>query len=390
MGGGMFHLVRKNLGRKKLRTLFTLLSVIIAFVLFALLGGLNRAFTAGVELAGADRLVTMHKVSFIQLMPVSYVARVEGIDDVRAASHYTWFGGYFQDPRQQFGLFPTDLEKLPDIYPEYEIPPDQRERLMQNRTGLLVGKAMAELYGWEVGDQVPLFSSIYPKRDGSYAWEFEISAIFTGTGNEADEMQAFMHYDYFNEARQFGQDMIGWIVTRIADPDRAEAISDTIDSRFANSPTETKTSTEAGFAASFAAQFGNIGLIVQMILGCVFFTLLLISGNTMAQAVRERTGELAVLKTIGFSDASLIGMVLAESLLVAVIGGIVGLLLGGLFVYGAASALGQFFPGLAMSTGMLAWGLWGLVLAVILGLVTGAWPAWRAARLDVIDAMGRR
>lgn len=385
--GGMFHLVRKNLGRKKLRTLFTLLSVIIAFILFALLGGLNRAFSAGVELAGADRLITTHKVSFIQLMPISYVARVEGIDGVRSATHYTWFGGYFQDPKQQFGLFPTDLEKLSEIYPEYEMPPDQRERLMQTRTGLLVGQAMADLYGWEVGDQVPIFSSIYPKLDGSFAWEFEIAAIFTGTGNTADEMQAFMHYDYFNEARQFGQDLIGWIVTRIADPDQAERISDAIDERFANSPTETKTSTEAGFAAGFAAQFGNIGLIVQMILGCVFFTLLLISGNTMAQAVRERTGELAVLKTIGFSDARVTGMVLAESLLVAVVGGVIGLLLGALFVQGAASALAQFFPGLAMSTGTL---LWGLVLAVVLGLVTGAWPAWRAARLDVIDAMGRR
>jgi len=385
--GGTFHLVRKNLGRKKLRTLFTLLSVIIAFILFALLGGLNRAFTAGVELAGADRLITTHKVSFIQLMPISYVARVEGIDGVRAATHYTWFGGYFQDPKQQFGLFPTNLEKLPEIYPEYEMPPEQRERLLQTRTGLMVGRAMADLYGWELGDQVPIFSTIYPKLDGSFAWEFEIAAIFTGTGNTADEMQAFMHYDYFNEARQFAQDTIGWIVTRIADPELADPVSDAIDARFANSPTETKTSTEAGFAAGFAAQFGNIGLIVQMILACVFFTLLLISGNTMAQAVRERTSELAVLKTIGFSDARVTGMVLAESLLVAVIGGVIGLLLGALFVHGAASALAQFFPGLAMSTGTLAWGL---VLAVGLGLVTGAWPAWRAARLSVIDAMGRR
>jgi len=385
--GGMFYLVRKNLGRKKLRTLFTLLSVIIAFILFALLGGLNRAFTSGVELAGADRLITTHKVSFIQFLPIAYVARVEGIDGVRAATHYTWFGGYFQDPKQQFGLFPTNLEKLGDIYPEYQIPPDQRERLIQTRTGLLVGQAMADLYGWEVGDQVPIFSSIFPKRDGSFAWEFEIAAIFTGTGNTADEMQAYMHYDYFNEGRQLGQDLIGWIVTRIADPDRANAISDEIDARFANSPTETKTSTEAGFAASFAAQFGNIGLIVQLILGCVFFTLLLISGNTMAQAVRERIGELAVLKTIGFSDARVMGMVLAESLLVAIVGGVVGLLLGALFVQGAASALAQFFPGLAMSTGTL---VWGLLLAVALGLVTGAWPAWRAGRLSVIDAMGRR
>ncbi len=385
--GGMFHLVRRNLTRKKLRTLFTLASVIIAFVLFALLGALSRAFTAGVDLAGADRLVTTNKISFIQPMPLSYVERVRSLEGVRAVAHYTWFGAYFQEPRKQFGLFPTELERLADIYPEYEIPTEQYDALMANRTGLLVGQAMADLYGWSVGDQVPLFSTIYPSGDGSFGWTFELEAIFTGTGNSADEMQAFMHYDYFNEARPFARDTIGWIVTRIEDPDQADSISQAIDERFANSPTETKTSTEAGFAAGFAAQFGNIGLIVQLVMGCVFFTLLLISGNTMAQAVRERIGELAVLKTLGFSDARVIGMVLAESLLIAVLGGAIGLALGGVFVMGAASALSQFFPGLTMSGGTL--GL-GLALAVLLGLITGAWPAWRAGRLRVVDALGRR
>ncbi len=383
---GMLRLVASNLGRKKLRTTFTLASVIIAFILFALLGGLSRAFTVGVELAGADRLVTTNKVSFIQPMPYSYLGRVQGMDGVRAVGHYTWFGAYFQDPKQQFALFPTDLQTITDIYPEYQIPPEQFQRLLNNRTGLLVGQALADQYGWKLGDQVPLFSTIYPSADGSYAWRFDIEAIFTGTGTKADEMQAFMHYDYFNESRPFARDTIGWLVTRIVDPDQAESIAAAIDARFANSPTETKTSTEAGFAASFAAQFGNIGLIVQLVLACVFFTLLLITGNTMAQAVRERTGELAVLKTIGFSDARVIGMVLSESLLLALTGGMLGLLLGTLFVQGAATALAQFFPGLAMSAGTLGWGM---VFATLLGLVTGAWPAWRAGRLTVADALRR-
>jgi putative ABC transport system permease protein len=387
MTGGMFHLVRRNLTRKKLRTLFTVASIVIAFVLFALLGGLSRAFSAGVDLAGADRLVTTNKVSFVQPMPISYVERVRALDGVQAVTHYTWFGAYFQDPRQQFGLFPTELDKLGDIYPEFEIPPDQMADLMANQTGLLVGQAMADLYGWEVGDSIPLFSSIYPTGDGNYSWPFQLEAIFTGTGNSADEMQAYMHYDYFNETRAFAQDLIGWMVTRIDDPDQAEAIASAIDDRFANSPTETKTSTEAGFAASFAAQFGNIGLIVQLVLACVFFTLLLIAGNTMAQAVRERTGELAVLKTLGFSDGRVITMVLSESLLIAMIGAVIGLAIGAVLVQGAASAVAQFFPGLAMSSGTL---VWGLVIAVGLGLVTGAWPAWQAGRLRVVEALGRR
>jgi putative ABC transport system permease protein len=383
---GMLLLVTKNLTRTKLRTFFTLASVVIAFMLFALLGGVSRAFTAGVELAGADRLITLHRVSFIQPLPLSYVQRVRQIDGVVEATHQTWFGAYFQDPRSQFGLFPTELEEFRRIYPEYQVPDDQWQAMQNNRTGLMVGRAMAESFGWSVGDQVPLFSSIYPRQDGSYSWPFVIEAIFIGSGNEADEQQAYMHYDYFNESRAIARDTVGWVVTQIEDPDRADAVAEAIDQRFANSPTETKTSTEAGFAAGFANQFGNIGFIVQLIMGCVFFTLLLITGNTMAQAVRERTGELAVLKTIGFSDRRVLGLVLAESLIVAVIGGAIGLALGSLAVQGAASAMAQFFPGLSPSVGALGWGL---ALAVVLGLVTGAVPAWQAARLKVIDAMGR-
>ncbi|NKI36210.1 ABC transporter permease [Wenzhouxiangella sp. XN79A] len=384
---GMLLLVGKNLTRSRLRTLFTLASVIIAFMLFALLGGLNRAFTAGVELAGADRLITLHRVSFIQPLPLSYVQRVRQIDGVVEATHQTWFGAYFQDPRSQFGLFPTEVEELRRIYPEFDVPDDQWQAMLDNRTGLMVGRAMAESFGWEVGDRVPLFSSIFPRQDGNFSWPFVVEAIFTGSGNAADEQQAYMHYDYFNESRQFGRDTVGWMIAQIDDPDRADAVAEAIDRRFANSPTETKTSTEAGFAAGFANQFGNIGLIVQLIMGCVFFTLLLITGNTMAQAVRERTGELAVLKTIGFSDRRILGLVLAESLAVAIIGGAIGLALGSLAVQGAASVMAQFFPGLAPSVGALGWGL---ALAVVLGLVTGALPAWQAARLKVVDAMGRR
>ena len=381
------HLVRKNLGRKKLRTTFTLFSIIIAFVLLTLLGALKHAFLLGLDLAGADRLITMHRVSFIQPLPMAYVNRIAAIDGVEDVAHYTWFGGYFQDPKRQFGLFPTDLETLADVYPEYTIPEDQRQALLETRTGLLVGKALADAYGWKVGDRVPLGSTIYPQNDGNYFWEFDITAIFTGSGEGGDEMQAFMHYDYFNEARAHSRDTIGWIVTKIADPDQSEAIAEAIDERFANSPTETKTSSEKGWVASFAAQFGNIGLIVQAVLACVFFTLLLVAGNTMAQAVRERTNELAVLKTIGFSDRRVMAMVLAESLLMSVIGGGIGLLLGQVFVGGARAAAAQFLPGLSVPPETLVAGLIGTVL---LGLVAGFLPAWQAMRLNVVTALARR
>jgi len=383
---GMLHLIRKNLGRKKLRTTLTLLSISIAFILFMLLSGLNQAFNAGLELAGADRLITMHRMSFIQPLPISYHRRVEAMDGVEAAGHFTWFGAYFQDPKQQFNLQPTGLSQLREIYPEYDIPDDQWQRLLENQTGLLVGRAMMESFGWEVGQQVPLNSTIYPRGNGSYSWPFQIEAVFTQEST-ANEMQAFMHYDYFNEARAFGQDQIGWIVTRIDDPDRSDDIATRIDERFANSPTETKTSSEKGWVSGFAAQFGNIGLIVRSILACVFFTLLLIAGNTMAQAIRERTGELAVMKTIGFPNARIVFMVLGESVTLAVAGGVLGIGLGALFIQGAAASLAQFLPGLAVTSSAVATGL---VLAVALGLLTGLIPAWQAGRLRVVEAMGRR
>lgn len=384
---GSLHLIRKNLGRKKTRTLLTLLSVVVAFVLLTLLVALGRAFTIGLDMAGADRLITMHRVSFIQPLPLAYVNRIETIDGVDHVGHYTWFGAYHQDPRQQFGLFPTEIETLRDVYPEYEVPEDQWQRLLETRTGIVVGEAMLNAYDWELGQRIPIGSTIYPQHDGEYFWEFDIVATFRGTGDGADEMQGFLHYDYFNEGRAFGRDTTGWIITRVADPDRAEDIAQEIDLRFANSPTETKTSSEEGWIAGFAAQFGNIGLMVRAILACVFFTLLLVAGNAMAQAVRERTNELAVMKTLGFSDLRVLLMILGESLLLALVGAGLGVMIGLGFINVARTAMAQFLPGLAFPAEAFPLAL---MLAVGLGLVTGILPGMRAMRLNVVTALARR
>ena len=379
-------LIRKNLGRKKLRTGLTLASVAVAFVLFVILGALARAFTLGIEVAGADRLFTMHKVSFTQLLPLSYVKRVQGIDGVARVVHQTWFGAFFQDPKRQFGLFPVELPELFAVYPEYTVSDDERRALLANRQGLLVGRALAEQYGWKVGDRVPIQSTIYPQENGSYAWDFDIEAIFDGDpgADGADELQAFAHYDYVNEGRAFATDTVGWLVVKVEDPADAEMVAAAIDERFRNSPVETKTSSEEGWVAGFAAQFGNIGLMVRIVLACVFFTLLLVAGNTMAQAVRERTAEMAVLKTIGFSDGQVMWTILAESLTISLIGGALGLALGTLFVEGAGTQLAQFLPGLSVNARIL---LTGAGLAMLLGLVAGAVPAWQVRRMRVVDAL---
>ncbi|MEM9301083.1 MAG: FtsX-like permease family protein [Pseudomonadota bacterium] len=379
-------LVWANLKRKKLRTVFTLGSVAVAFLLFAFLGALGRAFSVGLEIAGADRLITMHKVSFIEPLPLAYVNRVRNLEGVAEVSHQSWFGAYYQDPKQQFGLFPVEFDAQSEVYPEYKVSPEQWESLLNTQAGLMLGRAMANQLQVEVGDRIPLSSTIWSQQDGNQTWDFEVAAIYEGKADGSDEMQGFMHYDYFNESRSFGRDAVGWLVTKIEDPERAPEISAAIDAMFANSPTETKTSDEEGWAAGFAAQIGNISLIVRAVLGCVFFTLLLVAGNTMAQAVRERTGELAVLKTIGFGDGRILRMVLAESLTIALLGGVIGLLLGFGFVAAVRPGVAQFLPGLAVPPNAL---VIGIVLAVLLGLVTGLLPGIRAMRLKVVDALAR-
>ncbi len=382
------HLVRKNLGRKKVRTLFTALSIVVAFILFGLLGALNQGFSGSVSLAGVDRLVTIHKVSLIQLLPIAYGARISNLEGVEAVSHYTWFGGYFQDPRQQVFSTPTDPDTFREVYAEFEIDPDQFQAWQNNRVGMLAGKSLADTFGWQVGDRIPIGSTIWPTSDGSYGWEFVLEAVYDdGDPANTNEQQFFFHYEYFNETRQFGKDLIGWYTVKISDPENAEEMAAAIDALFANSPTETKTTTEKGFAQGFVDQVGDIGAIVRYILLAVFFTMLLVTANTMAQSVRERTNELAVLKTLGFSDTRILVMVLSESTLLSVVAGVLGLMLAYVAVGGFAASVSQFLPGLALTNATL---VLGLVLTVVLGLITGIAPALSAMRLNVVQALARR
>ncbi len=381
------HLIRKNLTRKKTRTLFTGLSIVVAFLLFGLLGALGHAFSLGVSLAGADRLITIHKVTLIELLPISYGDRIRQIDGVEEVSHYTWFAGYYQEPNRQIASFPTDPDTFKRVYSEFEVAPEQWEAWRANRSGMLAGRALAQSYGWEVGQRIPIGSTIWPKTDGGYSWEFTLDAVYDGVGNGSDEQQFYFHYEYFNEARAFGQDLVGWYVLKIADPDRSDEIAKEVDALFANSPRETKTSTEKGFVQAFAGQMGDIGAIVNYILVAVFFTLLLVAGNTMAQSVRERTSELGVMKTVGFSDRRILWMVLAESLLLSVIAGGIGLALAVGFVNGLQSVVARFLPGLIITPQVLAVGV---LLVLALGIVSGLVPALRAMRLDVVKALARR
>ena len=376
-----------SLRRRKARTVFTLLSILIAFVLFSYLAAVRVAFSAGVDVAGADRLLTAHKTSIIQPLPERYKEEIARVPGVVAVTHASWFGGIYQNPNKGFqGVFQAPIE--PDgylaMYPEFKVTDAEKRAWLEDREGVLVGSTTAKRYGWKVGDRVPIQATFWRKKDGGKVWEFNIRGIYTG-GKGVDTTQFLFHYDYFDEARQFGQGIVGWYIVRIADPAQTAAVSKTIDSLFENSPAETKTVTEKALAQGFADQIGNIGAIIQLILAAVFFTLLLVTGNTIAQSVRERTSELAVLKTVGFSDGRTLLLVLAESLLLAILGGGSGLALG-IMAISAGDPTGGFLPFFYMPTKDM---ILGALFVVLLGLVAGILPAVQAMRLSIVDALRR-
>jgi putative ABC transport system permease protein len=380
------YFVWKNLGRKKVRTTLTILSIFVAFILYGLLASVKHAFTMGVDIAGADRLVTLHKISMIQPLMESYADRIAAVEGVKLVTHATWFGGYYQDPKNQFPQFPVDADTYFDVYPEMVMPEEQLKAWQRNRTGAVIGEALAKRFGWKVGDTVPIIGTIYPHDGGNMDWQFTIEGIFSINKPGADTSQMLLRYDYFDEAKDWGKGMIGWIILTIHDPARAPLIAKQIDEMFANSPAETRTSTEQAFMESFAKQLGDIGLMVSLILTAVFFTMLLVSGNTMAQSVRERIPELAVLKTIGFGDVSMLAMVLAESLLVACIGALFGMALAWMAIQVIAPSVSNFLPGLAFTPVMFAQGLaWALLFGALAGLLPGV----QAMRLSIVNALGR-
>lgn len=381
-----FRLIWKNVWRKKIRTSLTILSVLVAFLLFALLSALGYAFRGGVDVANAERLIVIHKVSLINPLPMSYLNRIAATEGVESVTHATWFGGYYQDTRNQFGQFPVDPQSYFAMYPEFDIPDEQFEAFQRNRTGAVVGQELAETYGWKIGDRVPIQATIWSRVDGGRTWEFDIEGIFSNEDPRSSTAVMLFQYDYFEEARSFGKGTAGWYVLRVEKGADPVQVANAIDLQFANSPNETKTSTEAAFAQSFTKQFGNIALIVTLILGAVFFTLLLVSGNTMSQSVRERISELAVLKTLGFGDRAVLGIVLSESILIMLMGGLIGLGIGWVLVQGLGRNLGAFLPGIYLSPGAI---VGGVALMVGAGILAGLFPALKAMRLSIIDALAR-
>jgi len=379
------YLVWSNLKRKKIRTILTMLSIMIAFLLFGYLGAIKQGFSQGIDVAGVDRLIVRHKVSIIQLIPQSYESRIEQVDGVVDAVHQSWFGGIYQKPSNFFAQMPVNPREYLAMYPEYLLSDEEREAWFSTRTGAIAGRATADKFGWKVGDRIPINATVWTRKGGERTWEFDLVGIYEGAEKGTDTTQFLFRYDFFDESRQFGQGQVGWYTVRVADPDRAAQTAEAIDAQFANSPAETRAEPEGAFLQAFANQIGDVGFIMMSIIAAVFFTILLVAGNTMAYAVRERTNELAVLKAIGFTDISVLGLVLGESLVLTALGGGIGLGLAWLLV-SAGDPTGGALPVFFIPVKYL---LGGVLLIGLMALVAGILPALQAQRLRIADALRR-
>lgn len=374
------HIILANLGRKKLRTILTVGSFTVALFLFGLLAVIDIALNQGADVAGADRLIVLNRVSLIQPLPISYQDRIRQIQGVKEATFFVWFGGIYQDQKNFFPNFAVDVETARTVYPEYVLPDEEWNAFVADRQGCIVGRDIAERFEWEVGDRIPLEGTIWRGT-----WEFNLHGIYDLEGINVSSNELWFHYEYLEEQRPFFKGTVGWYGVRVDGSRDGVAIAKEIDDRFANSPWETKTDTEKAFLAGWAKQVGNIRLLLVSVGSVVFFTLLLVTGNTMAMSVRERTGELAVLKTVGFTDRGALNLVVWESILLAVVGGVIGLVLAKLFTLRGdptGGLLGIFY--LPVSS-MIA----GFAFAVVLGFIAGLVPGLNAMRLRIVDALRR-
>lgn len=362
-----------------------MLSIVVAFLLFGLLMSFLQVFGATLDSSGADRLITTGKYSWMQMQPIAYRREIEAIPGVKMVAAQSWFGGIYQEEHQFFPQFPSQLDTYFDIYPEILMPEDQKQTLRRTRTGAAVMKTLADRYGWKIGDRIPIKATNWPNKDGSETWQFDLVGIFdTATAaTRAYHEYLLFNQEYFDEARELGSGTIGWFIIKTTDPSRNAEVARAIDAKFANSPFPTKTDSEAAFNEGFISQMGNLKLIVAGVMAAVIFVLLMLTGNTMMQSVRDRVPELATLKTIGYTDRTVLWLVMAEALFLCGIAAVVGLAMSAWI----APVVGTQIPGMASMQLKVSSALYGLALASAIAAIVGLPPALRAMRLDIVLAL---
>jgi putative ABC transport system permease protein len=375
-------LIWANLVRKRIRLVLTLGSFTVAMFLFAFLAVVRDAFGRGADSAGADRLVIMNRVSIIQPLPLAYRDKILAIPGAKAITHNNWFGGVYQEEKNFFPQLVIDVENQRQVISELVVSDEQWNNYINDRQGAIVGAGLVKRFGWKIGDRIPIRDVLF---GGPATWDFNIDGIYHGKRKQDDDSQFWIQWSYFEEqVPQRFKGNVGWYVLKLDRPEDASHVAKLIDAKFSNSPYETKTETESAFAADWVKQIGNIGYLISAIGAVVFLTLLLVTGNTMAMSIRERTSELAVLKAIGFSDRAVVSVILAEALLLAVIGGTIGLGLAVVCVPLIDTAMNGTVPSLILTGTILVPGLASMLVA---GSVSGLLPGIAAMRMQVADAL---
>ena len=381
-----FYLILKNLTRKKMRLFLTTFAIFIAFLIFGAVTALKGTLDSGIEMSADNRLVVVHKTNFTVSLPYAYVNKTKAIKGVKDVTHANWFGGYYQEPANQIVTMAVDPETYFKVYNELVVDPIDKERWLKNQTGILVGERMAKSHNWKVGDRIPLSSNIFSHKDGGHTWEFVVDGIFTAQEKQTDTGYLIFHYKYFKETQTFGGTSVGWLILTTDSSDLNQQVSKAIDAEFANSTAETETSTEKAFNKAFIEQIGNIGLIIFGVVFMAFFTILVVVGNTMILAIRERTNEIAVLKTLGFTSIRIFKLILAESMLLAFLGGLLGMGTSYFLLEGISDFVARFLPNLLITQEIF---IQSLGFMLLLGLITGIVPAVNAQRLNIVTAFNR-
>jgi putative ABC transport system permease protein len=381
-----FVLIWAGLWRKRARTILTMLSIVVAFLLFGLLQGINQGIKSGLGDSSNDRLWTTSRMSSISAMPISLLEGIKSVKGVREVAHISFFGGYYQDAKNTLPAYATNIDAFAAVYPELRITAANISAMKTTRAGALLGRPLAKKYNWKVGDKVPVGTTIWTDKNGSNSWSFDIVGIFDPDPRFANSPLGsgfWLNYEFWDEGRAFGNHTVHQYITAIDDPTHAVAVAAAIDKLNENSPQETRTQTENAALQSQLKQLADIDFIANAIVGAVMFTLLFLTGNTMMQSVRERIPELAVLKTLGFSSFTVCVLVLLESLLLCLAAAVVGLLL---------SAVAMRIVGSALGTGSIppAVVVDGFAIAVLLAMISGLAPALRAQRLNIVDALAGR
>jgi putative ABC transport system permease protein len=380
-----FGLIWAGLWRKKVRTIFTMLSIVVAFLLFGLLQGFNQGLNSAVNRLDVDRLYVSARVSMTDGLPIAHLNRITTVPGIKAVSHWTYFGGYYRDQRTPIPAFVTDPESMFKVYKELKIKPEYMEAMKATRTGVLVKDTLAQKHGWKIGDRIPIGTTIWTTKSGSNTWEFDLVGTFDAGDYGAGFPSFYINHEYFKEASAFGGSIVHYYLVGIEDPREATQISNAIDALFANSTNETRTQTETALMQMQLKQLGDINFIVNAIVGAVLFTLLFLTANTMMQSVRERTSELAVLKTLGYTDGKVLVLVMVEALILCVFAAAAGIALA-TAIFAAPQLKAVFGP---MQMPLIVIGM-GALMAALLAFVSGFPPAWRAKRLNIVEALAGR